>query len=85
MGKGDRDMEAEEDRKTRIVAQTMIAAKKDQGIYQQDVAWALGVSASTLSKYLRGKLPLPHDFRERIIRVLGIKKNRRKAALHEQN
>lgn len=72
-------METEEDRKTRIVAQTMIAAKKDQGIYQQDVAWALGVSPSTLSKYLRGKLPLPNDFRERIVRVLGIKENRRKA------
>jgi transcriptional regulator with XRE-family HTH domain len=77
-------MESAEEKKTRIIIQTMIAARKDAGVYQQDVALALGVTPSTLSKYLRGKLPLPNDFCERIIRVLGIKKNRRKA-LHEQN
>ena len=78
-------MENEENRKTRIIAQTMIAAKKDQGIYQQDVARLLGVSPSTLSRWLRGRVPVPEGFREMILSILqGPKKFKRGARCKPQ-
>lgn len=73
-------METADARKRRLALNTIIALKRNEGLYQFEIAERLGISAGLFSQWLKGWKPIPEKWWKRILAELGVKRPKRKAA-----